>query len=239
MTIAQKQGEIVAAGENPREHGTAFFMSVLESESDPLCRWHAIKAIGDLKGIEAKKSLLSVLQEPDYEFDESSLHRICAWAIGRIGRALTHDVLRALDATTCKETRIALVDALGEIGDPGGIPALSRELASPDVQVRLWAALSLAKIGEESLPSFSSALKEADAALVFIIVDALAIIGTEGTVPLLVQAFERDPQAVDKYFSKGPTERIARYAYVVQQSPTLSAAPELRQLVDRRMHLPV
>jgi HEAT repeat protein len=239
VTIAQRQNQIVSAAANPREHGTTYFVAVLESESDPLCRWHAVKAIGDLKAIEAKGSLFSVLQQPDHEFDESSLHRICAWAIGRIGCALISDVINALEATPCKETRVALIDALGEIGDPAGIPALSRELVSPDMQVRLWAALSLAKIGEESLPSFSCALKEADASLVFIVVDALTIIGTERTVPLLVQAFEKDPHAVAKYFSKSPTERTARYASVVQQSQILSPAHELWQIADRYAHLPI
>ena len=233
MTIGKKQDEVIAAAKEPGKHGVTFFADILDTEDDPLCRWHAVKAIGDMKGIEAKDQLLSVIREPDYKFDESSLHRICAWAIGRIGHALTSEIIDMLENPISKEMRIALIDSLGEIADPAAIPVLSAQLISLDRDVRLWTALSLAKIGEESLTSLSNALKNADRELVLIITDALAIIATEKTVPVLLQAFDKHSSAVTEYFSKESDERTANYACVIRRSAYISHADKLRHFLEQ------
>ena len=236
MSTTQKQDQIMAAAKDPKRHGVAFFASILESEVDPLCRWYALKAIGDLKGIDAKDQLLSVLQQPDYEFDESSLHRICARAIGQIGSVLSTDIINLLKTTSSQQTRVALIDALGEIADPAAVPVLSEQLVSQTRAVKLWAALSLAKIGEVSLPVFSSALAGADAELVFIIADALAIIGTEKTLPVLLEAIDKDPETVRAYFSKGSIERTSAYTSLIKGSQIASASEAIRDLLTKCEH---
>ncbi|MBM4044284.1 MAG: HEAT repeat domain-containing protein [Planctomycetes bacterium] len=233
MSIAERQDEVIVAADHPEKYGVSFFANILEAEDDPLCKWHAVKAIGDLKGYEAQRQLLQVLQDPDHEFDESSLHRICAWAIGRVGSALSADVIKLLRSPVSQQTRIALIDALGEIADPVAIPVLSEQLASGIRSVRLWAALSLAKIGEPSLPVLKSALKDADAELVLIIADALSIIATEKTVPVLLDALDKDPQAVAEYFAKGPPGRTRTYIALLRQWRVSRDSVALRDLLDR------
>jgi len=216
--ISQKRDEVIAAANHPSGTGSSYFMSILDTEDDPICKWHAIKAIGHLRASEAREQLLGVLKLPDINFDKSSLHRICAWAIGYIGSSFTDDIIGILESTSSDETRIATIDTLGEIGDPRAIPVLEKQLQSKQRSIRLWAALSLGKIGEASIPSLKQALKCADPELVFIIVDALVIIGTKQTIPVLARAFQLDPDAVTSYFARGPSERIIKYSRVIQRS---------------------
>jgi len=111
MNVAQRQNEVIAAAGDPINHGIAFFVTILDSEDDPLCKWYALKAIGDIRGIEAKKQLLNTLKQPDYKVGESSLHRICSWAIGRIGLVLTSDLINLLNDLVSEQVRIAIIDA--------------------------------------------------------------------------------------------------------------------------------
>ncbi|MDP2898055.1 MAG: HEAT repeat domain-containing protein [bacterium] len=238
MTIAQRQDEVIAAAADPTRSGSSFFITILETEQDPICRWHALKAIGDLRASDAKDTLLRVLQEQDVEFDESSLHRICARAIGRIGSSAALQVAQLLHEASSVQTRIAAIDALGEIADRGSVSVLADQLTSDDRGIRLWAALSLAKIGEASIPAIDKALENADEESVFILVDALAIIGTAKTIPSLVNAFNKHPKGVLSYFRSGPSGRAARYAEAVigfgSEIP-IALLDEIRHsLADRR-----
>lgn len=217
MSVAQRQDDVIAAAADPARKGSRFFLSILDTEQDPLCKWHALKAIGDLRATEAKDSLLRVLREPDFQFDESSLHRMCAWAIGRIGSSLNSAVLLLLREASSHETRLAAIDALGEIADQKSVPVLADQLRSDDPSIRLWTALSLAKIGEPAIPAIDEALENADEELGFMLVDALAIIGTAKTVPPLVRSFAKQPNGVQSYFKYGPSERTARYAGVLRR----------------------
>lgn len=235
MDLAQTQNRILAAAQAPQKHGAAFFRRVLDSVDDPLCKWHAVKAIGLLKDKRSKRQLLGVFQAPDHDFSESSLHLIAAWAIGQIGASFTPDLVALLSHETSKPKRIALIDALGEIGDPAGIPLLSKQLASKSQTIRLWAALSLAKVGPSSLPVLNQALDTADSELVYIIADALATIGNDATVPALLRAFERDPHALRKYFVDGPAERTARCAALLRKSARLPVGHPLRALADNHL----
>jgi len=126
----------------------AFHISELKRERDPLVRWHLVKGLGIHRDTSGVGPLLSVLRQPDMEFASTSLHRIAAWSLGRIGSPALSQVLAAATASESQSERAGLADALGEIGDPSSIGSLAILFTSGDHCVRLWASLSLAKIGE-------------------------------------------------------------------------------------------
>jgi len=218
VNVADKQNEVIDAAQAPDDSGARYFLSVLETEDDPVCKWHAVRALGQLQAREAMTALLNVLREPDTEFDESSLHRICAWSLGQIGPAATTGVLTLLDNSHSTATTCGAIDALGEIADAKAVPALASYLGCADRQVSLWSGLALGKIGQSSLPVLSDSLKGADKELVFIVVDILAIIGTKETVPVLSKALDANPEATREYFKTGPRDRVCSYAAIVKRS---------------------
>jgi len=218
VNVAAKQNEVIDAAQAPDDSGHQYFLSVLEAEDDPVCKWYAVRALGQLKAREAMTVLLNILQEPDTEFDESSLHRICAWSLGQIGTPATMGVLELLEGSHSTATICGAVDALGEIADARAVPTLGRYLVSGDRQQSLWSGLALGKIGQSSLPVLLESLNGADKELVFIVVDTLAIIGTEETIPVLSRAVDTNLEATRKYFRIGPRDRAHRYAATVEQS---------------------
>lgn len=237
MTDRTKQDEIIEAASDPLRVGCDFFLNVLDNVNDPIGKWHAIRAVGVLKEFKAKDRLIRILSEPDIDFDESSLHRISAWSIGQIGSSFANDVLTLLRCTDRHETRLAAIDTLGEIADDRAIPALVKELLSSEREAVLWAALSLSKIGSKAVAALTQALDNADSDLVFIITDALALIGTQETLHALEKANRKDSAAVISYFSRGPFERVVRFSLLIDGSP--SQVPEqlqtqVREIVVRR-----
>jgi HEAT repeat protein len=82
-----------------------------------------------------------------------------AWALGalraRAAAGLLRAALAALPAAGTHdpdglEMRIALIDALGRVGDRRALPMLRRLLAAPDDDVRIGTAVSLSRLGDES-----------------------------------------------------------------------------------------
>ena len=218
MNVAAKQSEVIDAAQAPGDSGAQYFLSILETEDDPVCKWHAMQALGQLKAREAMTVLLNIFQEPDTEFDESSLHRICAWSLGQIGEPATMGVLELLEGSHSMATICGAIDALGEIADARAVPTLARYLVSGDHQQSVWSGLALGKIGQSSLPVLLESLNGADKELVFIVVDSLAIIGTEETVPVLSKAIDANLEATKEYFKTGPQDRAHRYAAIVERS---------------------
>jgi hypothetical protein len=107
MELSERQDEIILASSKAQRFGVDYFLTVLNLEEDPLCRWYALQALGSMRASKAKEQLLRVLRQPDVEFDESTLHRICAWAIGRIGFELTDDGIAFLEGSNTTEAKIA------------------------------------------------------------------------------------------------------------------------------------
>jgi HEAT repeat protein len=59
-----------------------------------------------------------------------------------------HVLIEQLDRTVSPALRCAVIQALGEVGDPQAIPALRRYIQDEDRHVRDWAAQVLARLGD-------------------------------------------------------------------------------------------
>ena len=116
----------------------------------PILNWHACKIIGDHRYIGGEEFLMRIGARQDIEFDQSSLHRIAAYALSRI-RIRTEKILPLLRSNS-SQTRKFAVDVLGELGDEEAFDAIEHLLvAETDEEVILWAGLALAKIAKKSL----------------------------------------------------------------------------------------
>ena len=78
------------------------------------------------------------------------VRRAAATALGRIGWTRSTDPLsRVLARSVDPQLRCAAAAALGCIGDPAALPALTAGLASPAVEVRRTCAGALSRLGAE------------------------------------------------------------------------------------------
>lgn len=159
-------------------------INVIESESSPLIKWFAVKGLGIRQSKIAVSYLTRLCREPEQAFENTSLHAICAWSLGRIGMPAFDAVMSLLNDPSIESRRCA-VDALGEIGNPLAIDALCKSLMDDEYQVQLWAALSLSKIGKDALPCLHSIVKNCDPQLRLIILDAIIKVGSDESLPFL------------------------------------------------------
>jgi HEAT repeat protein len=128
-----------------------FLIEALHQEHHPIAIWFLIKGLGILRASSSIRLILGVCKSPEVDFGHTSLHSICAWSLGRIGKA-AYEAVADLLTEFDPETRRCGVDCLGEIRDPRSIALLSKALENDEYMVQVWAGLSLAKLGEASLP---------------------------------------------------------------------------------------
>ena len=221
-----RQGAIARAADVPKSFGPAFFATIYDQFDDPLCKWYAIRSLGDLAAEDYLDVLIDALKHPDQEVGKSSLHLIAARSIGQIGPSAVDRLLRLLDESS-GSTTVAVIDALGEVGATKAIPALQHCLESEDRALRLWSALSLAKIGTASIPALRESLSRADAALALLIVDAFAIINETEIIPALADAATSFRSSVSNYLLRGRRDRVMNLISLVRvtgkQQGTLGA----------------
>jgi len=170
-----------------------FCLRALDWETAPSIQWFLIKAAGLVKSLRAVTRILDICRKPDNEFANmsgtvGSIHLIGAWALGCIGSGCTESVL-ALVHDDNEETRKFAVDALGEIGDvrPAVLEALGQALENDSATVALWAALSMAKLGEPSLPILHRIIFSQDARRVAYALDAIVKIDSPQSRSFLAQ----------------------------------------------------
>jgi HEAT repeat protein len=137
-----------------------FCRQALNQETLPLAKWYLIRALGLLRSESAISQLVEVCLSPEVDFGNTSLHLICASSIGQIGDVALPLLLKAIESAAGKDTRKCLVDALGETRSPKAIPALYKEFKNEDYEIKLWASLSLSKIGRPALDTLYSILSE-------------------------------------------------------------------------------
>jgi len=210
VPLEARRVAIAQLSETPSSVGPGVFAMILADETDPVCRWYAVRAMGDLRAIEYSELLLHVLRQPDVVFEHSSLHLIAARSIGLLGQAMVPKIAVLLEDGH-EQTRLAAVDALGELRDPAGIPTLARCLTSSSRQLRLWSALGLAKIGSPSLSCLADAISTGDSELVFICLDALIMIDCPITMDVIASAAERYPSVCRQYFCGQMLPRAKAY----------------------------
>jgi len=114
------------------------------ADTDPRVRVEALHALGELGDAEAGRLALGFLDDAD-----SNVRVAAAVAAGKLGleRAL-RPLLQLLEQEEGPDKRVRLLEALGELGDPGAVPAIEKHAlpgrfakASTDVRVAAYRAL--------------------------------------------------------------------------------------------------
>ena len=152
----------------------SFFGELLANEEDSICKWFEIKAIGYLKADEYVDEILSIIMAPDVNFEGgSSLHLIAAKAMGDFGEIVIPKLIKAW-ATASGETRIALIDSLGEMRCEEAAEALESILGGLNTKEFVYASLALSKCKAKGNDILKKIFEEADRPSKLIIIDALA-----------------------------------------------------------------
>jgi HEAT repeat protein len=118
------------------------------ADTDPRVRSEALLALGKLKHAEAGQLVLGSLEDAD-----PNVRVAAAVAAGEIGveRAL-RPLLQMLEEEQSSETHMAVLRALGQLGDPGAVHAIEKHavptlLSKPRTEVRVAAYRALFAIG--------------------------------------------------------------------------------------------
>jgi len=209
QTVREDQRKHVVArcAETPERFGAEFFAGVVLHEHDPVSQWYALRALGDLRSSEHVDILVQALERPDIEHGESSIHRIVARSLGKIGVEALPTLMPLFDNPLSATVRAA-ADSLGEIGHVDGIPSLEHCLQSDNLDVVLWASLSLAKIGSPSIPALRRALSNATDSTALTLIDALAQISDPEVLPVLDYSIRRHSDVFRFFVQKGRPDRV-------------------------------
>jgi HEAT repeats len=238
LDIARQQELVERLASSPTSIGPEFFAHVVNESSDAICKWYAIRALGDLAAKEYLNTLISVIEAPDEEVGSSSLHLIAARSLGQIGNPALSSLLPLL-RTASGDTLVAVVDSLGEIGSEDAIPELARCIESGERKVALWTALSLAKIGPAAIPALGILCQSANKERTYLLIDALAAINHPAVLPSIECAYDRFPETVMHYLSEGPRVRASQLSGLIEQEaarsgPTAASARKLKIAINRR-----
>lgn len=134
----------VTAGEIDalRVAGDVRALADLLGNRHPDVQWRAAEALGSL-GPAATKAVLRCLGDPKTTVRLGALDALA----GIRDASCTDAVIDTLAQDPNAEVRWAAAIALGQIGDPRGIPSLVKNLANPDKFIRFGAARSLKDLG--------------------------------------------------------------------------------------------
>ena len=145
--------------------------------SDELVQWHGARAAGNGKVTEAIPSLMDLLEHSAEDLGDTNVRVIAAWALAQFGDDITPKVLE-MTMSRNPLARAGAVDVLGLLARREFVPVLREMLKDSSLEVRLWASLGLAKIGQPAVPVLEEALKTADKEDQVLIGDALAKIAS-------------------------------------------------------------
>ena len=199
---------VATCASKPAVFGADFFAELLRESFDPICLWYAARSLGTLQSIAHLPLLIALLRKPDVAVGQSSLHRITASSIGLIGPSALRLIAPLLHAAE-KHTQLAAIDTLGEIRAPEGAPLLADCLASEDLDIALWAALSLSKIGPPALATLTRHMNPATPARTFLIIDALVMMCRPDVLPSLAVVVQDYAALFEEYLRRAPTEKRA------------------------------
>ena len=134
-------------GEIGGERAVQLVTSAL-ANTDPRVRAEALHALGELGDAEAGRLTLGFLDDSD-----SNVRLSAAVAAGKLGleRAL-RPLIQLLEQEEKPLTRVQLLQALGDLGDPGAVPAIEKHaspgrFAKSSTEVRVAAYKALSQIG--------------------------------------------------------------------------------------------
>jgi hypothetical protein len=125
-----------------------FCVEALKKETYFLAKWYLIKLAGQLGCLSAIPAIIEVGFKPDVDAHQSSLHRIAAWSLGKMGGAATETLFETLQKAQTEEQVVFAIDSLGETRDSRCGATLRAAFETGTYEAKLWTALSLAKLGE-------------------------------------------------------------------------------------------
>lgn len=151
-----------------------FFAELLKREKDSISKWYEIQALGKLRASEYSKLLISVLSEPDVKFESgTSLHLIAAKSLGLMGEVVIPKIAALWDGASL-QTRLAILDTLGEIHSNAAADLIESLLPSLNKNEFAYATLALTKCGvygQQILKKCFSSYSQSEQ--MFCIIDAL------------------------------------------------------------------
>ena len=152
--------------------------------------WHVCKTLGSQAIARSAEFLRWVGSRPDIEFENTSLHRVAAWALGEIGASQAAPLRRMLIEGS-SSARAFAADALGQLKDTEAVPLLAKSLTEDDWNVALWAALSLSKIRDHAaVDAIYAAIRNEDGTRRYLAFDALVKIDRAAASAILVELGE-------------------------------------------------
>lgn len=163
-----------------------FCEEALVRELAPVARWYLIRAIGLLRSTSALPILIEMCRRPNADWGHTSLHAITAWSFGRIGAVALPPLLDALVGTEDIAMKRCIADAFGEMRAVECIPVLYRLFREEPYEVKLWAALSLAKTGEAARDVLYRLMEEVETWQErVLLIDAIAKLDKKGAFGLM------------------------------------------------------
>lgn len=177
------------------------FLNILDDKtSSNLSKWYAIKAIGEKHIDKGIQKLIDIIKVPDVSFENTSLHLIAAYSLGKFGEQSLDNLVCLLNADYPLYTQKAVADTLGEIKSSKAIPALIFAIQYLDDSVALWAGLSISKIGSgaEDLIGIYSSLSETKR---YIILDALMRFCNALSVEFIIQQLKANQDMLNSFSS--------------------------------------
>jgi HEAT repeat protein len=128
--------------------GVVSNLTMTLANEDPRVRKETVVALAKVGGDDASMLLLGMMDDSDHEVRAKA-----CWAVGvlRVERALK-PLLRLLEKDPNEEVQAQSLQALGQIGDPGAVPAIEKKavvrmFSRPSKGVRMAAYRALASIG--------------------------------------------------------------------------------------------
>jgi HEAT repeat protein len=185
--------DMIAAANDPNHADDATFLNGLDS-SNPSTVWWAIRGCG-LKRLEgAIPKLLEILGKPCVSLGETDARRIAALSLSQMGFDNIKDYVIDIHKSQNPLLREGVADALGLTKDPRAVNILDGLMHDEDRSVLLWTSLSLAKLGNISVPYIRRHLCDTkDLVKVFYLLDALKKIGTEESKSVLNEYLKATP----------------------------------------------
>lgn len=134
-------------GEIGGEEAVAHITTAL-ANSDPRVRREAVLALGKLGGEDAIQLLVGMVDDPDPEVRSGACRALGALKVERGVKPL----LRLLEEEEDPGVQVEVLQALGQIGDPGAVPMIEKRavggiFSRPSREIRIAAYRALAAIG--------------------------------------------------------------------------------------------